>query len=167
MKNNFNWICIYTNTKMENYVSKQINDLGLDVYFPRYKKSISHARKIIDKIYPLFPRYLFVKTLNNELLVKIRGLHGVSDFIKNNRGSPQKLSNEDIKRLKLRENKEGYINYNRFLEGQKIRINKAKIFNLKASFVKKICRDNAEVLIELLGREHKIIAPYSSIDQIH
>ena len=152
---------------MENYVSKQIIDLGLDVYYPRYKKSISHARKIIDKIYPLFPRYLFVKTINNELLVKIRSLRGVSDFIKNYRGSPQKLSNEDIKNLKSRENKEGYINYNCFLEGQKIRINKTKIFNLKASFVKKICRDNAEVLIELLGREHKIIAPYSSIDQIY
>lgn len=152
---------------MEIFVFNQIKDLGLDVYLPKYKRSISHARKIIDKIYPLFPRYLFVKILTRESFSKVKNLRGVSDFIKNDTGIPHKVSNDVIQSIKSRENSEGYINYLRFYEGQNIRFTKRNFIHLKASFLNKISKDNAKVLIELLGREHHIITPYSSIDQIN
>ena len=167
MKSNLNWICVYTNVRMEIFVFNQIKDLGLDVYLPKYKKSVSNARKIIDKIYPLFPRYLFVKILTRESFSKIKNLRGVSDFIKNDSGIPHKVSSDIIDSIKSRENSEGYINYLRFYEGQNIKITKRNFINLRASFLKKICKDKAKVLIELLGREHPIITPYSSIDQIN
>ena len=166
MSNNVNWICIYTNYNMENLVSKQIKELGLDVYLPKFKRTVSHARKIIEKIYPLFPRYLFVKTSHQETFVKIKKIRGVSDYIKNKTGLPQKLSDEVIQELKSRENTDGYINYSKFTLGQNIKINNGIIRNINASFLNKICKDNAKVLIEFLGREHQIITPYSSIDHI-
>ncbi len=166
MSKNLNWVCVYTNYRMENLVLKQIKESGLDVYFPKYKRTVNHARKIIEKIYPLFPRYLFVKTSHQEMFVKIKTMRGVSDYIKNKTGLPQKLSDEVIKKLKSTENNEGFINYSRFTQGQKIKINNRSIRNFKGSFLNKICKDNAQVLIEFLGREHKIITPYSSIDHI-
>ena len=153
--------------RMENTVFSQISNIGLDVYLPKYKKNISHARKIIEKIYPLFPRYLFVKSFNNETFLKIKNLRGVSDYLKNKIGYPHFIKDDTIRNLKNRENSDGFINQDNFYKGQNILIGKGKIRNFQGSFLSNICKDNAKVLVELLGREHCIIAPRDSLDLIN
>jgi len=70
------WHIIYTQTYKEKYLDYQIKNLGLKTYLPLYKRSVSHSRKVIEKTYSLFPRYLFVKfDVNKSTYNHLKKLH--------------------------------------------------------------------------------------------
>ena len=54
------WYTISTITHKELKATLNLKRQNFDVYYPKYKKMIKHARKIQTVIRPLFPGYLFV-----------------------------------------------------------------------------------------------------------
>ena len=44
-KMNKNWLCIYTNAREEHLAFQELLMQGLNLYFPRYKRTVRHARK--------------------------------------------------------------------------------------------------------------------------
>ena len=60
---NNNWFCIYTNAREEQIAFNELLIQGLKIYFPRYRRTIRHARKSQEKIFSLFPRYFFALEL--------------------------------------------------------------------------------------------------------
>ena len=59
MKKKNNWFCIYTNARQEQLAFQELLLKDIDIYFPRYRRTVHHARKSQEKLFPLFPRYFF------------------------------------------------------------------------------------------------------------
>lgn len=54
------WNVVYTNIKCEFRAKEGLKAKGYPVFLPTLTKRVTHARKVVDKTYPLFPRYVFV-----------------------------------------------------------------------------------------------------------
>ena len=53
--------CVARTQLLKELVAKQhLTEQGYEVYLPRFKKICRHARKVEEKLVPLFPRYVFV-----------------------------------------------------------------------------------------------------------
>lgn len=54
------WYVVQTHINGEAKAANNLTRQGFGVYFPRYLKRRSHARRVDVVARPLFPRYLFV-----------------------------------------------------------------------------------------------------------
>lgn len=79
-----NWYVVQSNIKCEEKAEANIEAAGIACYLPSYKKEIVHHRtkKVIEKVYPLFRRYLFVQMpVNNADWYKLRSCEGVESVL--------------------------------------------------------------------------------------
>ena len=93
------WCVVYTNVNKETIAEKNLIGQNFITYMPKYKKIISHARKISTVIKPLFPRYLFV---NVDLVAQrwpiINSTYGVNVII-SMEGKPVIISEDIINKI--------------------------------------------------------------------
>lgn len=166
-KINNNWFCIYTNPREEQIALNELINQGLDVYFPKYLRTVSHARKIQEKIFPLFPRYFFVLEKENVSFSLIKRTRGVANYIHQNDGTPVRVKQEIIDFIKSRENSYGYVKINnqRFIKGDKIVVTNGTFSNLSAVFLKQSGEERANIILEFLGRENILDMPLEHIDR--
>src|SRR4029077_5080067 len=54
------WYVVYSNIKSEFRAEQGLKAKGYDVFLPRAKLWIRHARRKKERVVPLLPRYLFV-----------------------------------------------------------------------------------------------------------
>ncbi len=165
---NNKWICIYTNAREENIAFNELLKIGLNLYFPRYKKTVSHARKIIEKIYPLFPRYLFAQLSKEICFSLLKRTRGLADYMHDAYGIPTTVNNKIIHYLKNREDIEGFIQLNndRFKKGDRITITQGYLKNIPAVFLNQSDEERVKILLELMGREHILKMPLNYIDRL-
>ena len=134
------WHIIYTQTYKEKYLDYQIKNLGLKTYLPLYKRSVSHSRKVIEKTYSLFPRYLFVKfDVNKSTYNHLKKLHGLEEFIRSD-SKLATISDEIIKKIKDKEDEDGYIDITKFfdlIKGKKYKFANGSLKNIHGIFVGK------------------------------
>jgi len=78
---------------------------GFEVYVPKGKKIVSHARRKIEKTFPVFSRYIFVKfdASNGGYSEPIRSTDGIIDILRNN-WEPVPVDPWVIEEIKIREN---------------------------------------------------------------
>tara|TARA_Y100000590_G_C15462936_1_gene917185 strand:+ start:341 stop:859 length:519 start_codon:yes stop_codon:yes gene_type:complete len=166
-KKNNSWFCIYTNPREEQIALHELINQGLHVYFPKYIRTISHARKIQKKIFPLFPRYFFALETNEVSFSLIKRTRGVANYVHQNDGNPIRIKQEIIDFIKSRENSSGYIQINndRFTKGDKILVTNGTFTNLSAIFLKQCGHERAKIIVELLGRENILQMPLNHIDR--
>jgi transcriptional antiterminator RfaH len=160
------WFVVNTKTHEETKAMTNLNQQGFNTYLPRYKKSRRHARRTDTVMAPLFPKYLFVEfDLSMENWSRINSTFGVSKLIKF--GStptplPQKLINE----IRTREDTEGMVSINRFLnikKGDEITITNGAFNDHRGIF--ECQNDDARVIIllNLMGRNVRVRIPSSAI----
>ena len=162
-----NWFCIYTKPREELIAYNELTIKGIEIYFPRYKRIIRHARKSENKIFSLFPRYLFAHENNHFSYSLINRTRGVSNYVHYNDGSPMRVKQEIIDFIKSREDSKGYIKLNehRFTKGDKVIFTKGIFANLRAVFQKQNDSGRANILLKFLGREHILPAPLDYLDR--
>src|SRR5882724_3648289 len=83
MSNEFDmaWYCARTKPKHEHIAAANLqSQLGLEVFNPRLKIERVTRRGLVRRIEPLFPCYLFVKTLGSTMN-EIRYVSGVSTLV--------------------------------------------------------------------------------------
>ena len=162
-----NWFCIYTNANEEHIAFNELLLKGLKIYFPRYKRTIKHARRSQEKIFSLFPRYFFALENENVHFSSINRTRGVSSYLHNDDGSPITVKQEVIDFIKSREDSNGYIQLNneRFSKGDKLVLTRGIFSSLKAIFLKQCNSENARIVIEFMGREHVLPTPLEYLDR--
>ena len=76
------WYVVHTQINREPTASQHLERQGFEVYCPRYRTTVSHARRVREVARPLFQRYLFVK-VNTEIQRwrSINGTIGVSKLV--------------------------------------------------------------------------------------
>ena len=150
------WCVVYTNVNKETIAEKNLIGQNFITYMPKYKKIISHARKISTVIKPLFPRYLFV---NVDLVAQrwpiINSTYGVNAII-SMEGKPVIISEEIINKIKLCEKPDENINvvpYSIMTKGDEVNILEG-VFSGKKGIFNGLTDDNrVKVLFNLLGKE--------------
>src|SRR5437868_2343189 len=76
------WYVVYTNIKCEFRAEQGLKAKGYDVFLPRAKRWIRHARRKKERLVPLLPRYLFVGfDINQMPWYEIRNTDGVEGVL--------------------------------------------------------------------------------------
>jgi transcriptional antiterminator RfaH len=160
------WFVAYTQPRNEVLASEHLERQGFEVYFPRYRKSRSHARRTDIVSSPLFPRYIFVGfDVMSAAWRSIRSTRGVIDLVRNGI-DPVPVPGGTIEEIKAREDDSGFVVLGKHLHlarGDRFRIDSGPFASCEAIFESK--RDEARViaLLNLLGRKVSVELPIGAV----
>lgn len=160
------WFAVYTQPRNEALADEHLGRQGFDVFFPRYLKRRSHARRVEQVPAPLFPRYLFVRfDAATSGWRSIRSTRGVIDLVRNGE-DPAIVPDAVIDSIKGRQGDDGYIalaRQVRFEPGDRIRIDGGAFESCEAIFQAQRDDERIVALLALLGRKVVIQVPIDMV----
>ena len=110
------WYVVYTHPREEHVAEENLTRQGFAAYWPRYRKRVSHARRVQDVTTSLFPRYLFVAFDPTTTGWRtIRSTRGVVDLVRNG-FEPTSVSAQLIDEMREREDERGCVVLGRQVE---------------------------------------------------
>jgi transcriptional antiterminator RfaH len=160
------WYVVYTQPRAEWLAREHLERQGFEVFFPRYLKRRSHARKVEDVPSPLFPRYLFAAfDLAEAGWRVIRSTRGVVDLVRNGL-DPAPIPERVVHEIKDCSDANGLVRLAQRSElspGARIRINSGPFAEYEAIF--RASRDDERVtaLLSLLGRQVSVELPMAAV----
>lgn len=123
---NITWCVAHTQPLKEVTAQQHLLDQGFEAYMPRFKKTVRHARKVEEKLVPLFPRYIFVgMDLSPARWRSVNGTRGVSHLLMTNDLNPAKVPTRIVDELRAKEIGNGIVpvaSLVNFVKGEKVRI---------------------------------------------
>jgi transcriptional antiterminator RfaH len=156
------WCAVHTQPKNEAKALANLRQQGFNVYFPCFKKVITHARKTSQIVAPLFPRYLFVEIdMEKDSWYRINHSRGVSTIVMHG-ASPATVENKIIEQLKASENENGMVTLSSlilFEKNQTLKVIEGSFAGHTAYFDKMLDKDRICLLLNLLGRSIKVALP--------
>lgn len=162
------WCVAYTQPLKELVAKQHLLDQGYDVYVPRFKKICRHARKIEEKLVPLFPRYIFVGIdLAAAHWRSVNGTRGVAHLLMNNDLNPAKVPARIIDDMRLQEIGDGIvpvISLVSFVKGEKVRILEGAFADQMANFEALDGKSRVQLLLTFMGREMKMTLPSHAVE---
>jgi len=166
-KTNNSWFCIYTNAREEHIAFSELLRKNIELYFPRYRRTIRHARQTQSKIYPFFPRYFFALNNSNVSFSDLKRTRGLSNYIHNKDGSPVKVRQDVISYLKDQEDSDGYIRINnhRFMSGERVLITEGPLASLSSVFLTQKDDERAKIMLNFMGCEQVLSVPLDHLDR--
>jgi transcriptional antiterminator RfaH len=160
------WFVVYTQTRHEDLASENLGRQGFDVYYPRYCKSRSHARRKDVVPSPLFPRYIFVAfDAMGSGWRSIRSTRGVIDLVRNGI-DPVPVPEGTIDEIKSREDGNGFVVLGKHLHlnrGDSFRIGSGPFASQMAIFEAKKDDTRVLALLSMLGRKVSIELPIGAV----
>lgn len=160
------WYAVYTHPRGEAIAVENLVRQDFEVFFPRYMKRRSHARKIENVPAPLFPRYIFVAfDVETAGWRAVRSTRGVVDLVRS-RDEPASVPESIIEEVRARQDENGFVQLVRnvkFGRGDRIRIEEGPFAQYEAIF--ETMRDNERViaLLSLLGRKVLVNVPIEAV----
>ena len=161
--NNITWCVAHTQPLKEVVAKQHLLDQGFEVYLPRFKKIIRHARKAEEKLLPLFPRYIFVgMNLEKDGWRRINGTRGVSHLLMSNDLNPAKVPTRIVHELRAGEVSDGIVHVSSlvtFAKGEKVRIVEGAFADQMAVFESMDDKSRVQLLLTFMGREMRVTLP--------
>jgi transcriptional antiterminator RfaH len=164
------WYAAYTHPREEELATENLARQGFDVFFPRYLKRRSHARKVEKFAAPLFPRYVFAAfdALDSSWSV-IRSTRGVIDLVRNGT-DPAPVPDTIINEIKRRQDEKGLVLLGKNLnlaDGDAFRIETGPLSSHLAIF--KAMQDESRVvaLLCILCREVTVQVPIAAVGPVY
>ena len=162
------WCVAYTQPMKEHVAYQHLLDQGYDVYMPRFKKICRHARKVEEKLVPLFPRYIFVgMDLEFARWRSINGTRGVSHLLMTNNVNPAKVPTYAIDALRTQEIGDGVVtlvSLQTFTKGESVCIIDGVFKDQVATFESMDDKSRVQLLLTFMGREMKMTLPAYAVE---
>jgi len=159
------WLCLMTQPNREKLAKTSLLELGFNVYVPLCRRLVLRRAKRVSILAPLFSRYLFVAvTGDKEVLYDAKRAHGVSCFA--GRTLEQSfVSSAIIDAIMEREDADGVIGLDQrtLLPGQKVRILEGPLAGLDAAFSEPDGQKRSFILLDLLGKPHRLVVPNQAL----
>lgn len=99
------WFVIYTRSRAEKVVEKQLNRFGIDTFLPQILKTSQRRDRVASYLTPLFPSYLFASLpLTGDVFAIALGVGGVVNFLRERgipNAPPAPVPDNEINSLKL------------------------------------------------------------------
>jgi transcriptional antiterminator RfaH len=169
-KESITWCVAHTHPLKESVAQQNLLDQGYEVYVPRFKKICRHARKVEEKLMPLFPRYIFVgMDFASALWRNINGTRGVSYVVMGGENTPSKVPASIIHELQSQEVSEGVLPLSSILtfsKGEKIRVIEGVFADQMAVFESMDDKSRVQVLLTFMGREMKMALPTYAVEAV-
>lgn len=153
------WYVACCKPRQEVVAEENLLRQGFDVYLPRMKMARRRRGQWLDTIEVLFPRYIFICL--NPLLrstASVRSTRGVVDLVRFG-GQPAKVPGSVIDALLRRANSDSGLHEDirpLFNEGDLIRLVDGPLSGMEAVFAEQDGGKRVSVLLELLGKAHKV-----------
>jgi transcriptional antiterminator RfaH len=162
------WCVAHTQPLKELVAQQHLLDQGYAVYMPRFKKTVRHARKVEEKLVPLFPRYIFVgMDLDVAGWRSVTGTRGVSHLLMSNDLNPAKVPTRIIDDLRAGEIGDGIVpvaSLVNFVKGEKVRIVEGVFADQMAIFESMDDKSRVQLLLTFMGREMKMTLPTYAVE---
>ena len=162
------WLCVRSEPHREFFAEANLKRAEFEVYCPRYERIVSHARKRVLVLKPLFPNYLFVRSsLGLFGLGDVKRTPGVSSFAAGDLHSalvPDKI----IMGLRARENEFGKIQLgaDRFRVGEAVRLARGTFADIDAVFSEKHDEQRCRILLSMLGKQHSVLVRLDDLEKV-
>ena len=146
------WFVVQTKPGNEHRVETNLFNQEIEVFLPLLETSQYSNGKMVQKIKPLFPNYLFAKLDINLHYYKVKWTRGVNKILGNGDG-PISISGKVVETIKEQTGKDNLVKLEEeWKEGDQVRINSGPFKDLVGVFQKKMS-DNGRVriLLNLIG----------------
>jgi transcriptional antiterminator RfaH len=152
------WYTVFCKPRGETIAERNLCNQGYGVYLPRLSVRRRNAGIWVDRVEPLFPRYLFIQPRDaKQSLAPIRSTLGVSDLVRVG-GQPALLPQSAIAQLRACENFEtgARSGHTQFKTGERVRFVDGPFTGLEAVFEMDLGRHRALVLLDILGKSNQL-----------
>jgi transcriptional antiterminator RfaH len=133
------WYLVKTKSLSENRVFTRLTGAGYEVLFPKISKKSKRSRGVFE-LRPLFPTYLFVRFVGDELKT-IKYTHGVARVICFG-PEPQEVGEDIIAAVRARMDEGGVVKLERktlsLAAGQRVKIHEGPFAGFDAIFVEEM-----------------------------
>jgi transcriptional antiterminator RfaH len=148
------WYVAQTQPLAESRAIAHLERQGYNVFCPRYRKTVRHARKVRSVLAPLFPNYLFLHLdASRDQCRAVNGTRGVARLISQG-DTLQPLPQGAIEDLLARTDTDGVINWTpAFKIGQAVRIVEGPFADIVGTLENLDAAGRVRVLLDLLGRK--------------
>ena len=148
------WYAAFCKTRGEETAAANLDNQGYTVYLPQMLTQSRRAGKWVDRIVPLFPRYLFLKPRDaSQSLAPVRSTLGVLNLVRFG-GQPAMLSDSVVEALRARQDPAAGVLLQRtvFKPGAAVKFVEGPLLGLEGIFSKESGEERVIVLLDLLGK---------------
>ncbi len=159
------WYAVYTRARGEAWAAGNLIRQGFEVYFPKIRKEVRHARRIRSVLAPMFPRYLLVRMdTERQRWRSVNGTFGVSHIICQGE-IPASVPDEVISAIRGREDQSGVVRLmpNGLKPGDQVRVREGAFADYSALLEEMCGQERAILLLELMGRSVRVSVPLDNI----
>lgn len=143
------WFLIYTNPKCERRAQLGLMRAGYETYLPTMRRVIEAPGKpVVERIVPMFPRYLFVSGKQRTM---IRSIDGVQDVVRNGLAWAP-VPSTAIEAMVTFQNEEEPPAPPKHWAGQTVRVLDGPFASFAATVEKILPHECARVLVNIFGR---------------
>jgi transcriptional antiterminator RfaH len=155
------WLLAYTKPRSELLAEEHLVRQGFEVLCPMLRMQKLRRRRWSWLDEPLFPRYVFVGAHDQQAWAPIRSTVGVTSLVRFG-GLFASVPTDLIESLRLAA-EDPQVAGPVFMQGQKVRIVAGPYASLEAVFEMADGEDRAAVLLDLLGRQNRVLV---DLDQL-
>jgi transcriptional antiterminator RfaH len=156
-----NWLLAYTKPRSEPVAQEHLERQGFEVLCPMLRAQKLRRRKWHWFEEPLFPRYLFVGAAPEQSWAPVRSTVGVTSLVKF--GGAYATVPRGLIELLRSGGDDPAVHRPLFERGQKLRIVAGPYASLEAVFEMEEGGERAAVLLDLLGRQSRVIVDVAQL----
>ena len=157
-----NWFAVRTKPRSEMLACEHLERQGFECRLPRTRRALRTMQGMVDKIEPLFPRYLFLRADTGcPDLGRVRSTRGVSGLVRFG-VMPAHVPEQVIATLDARsELHSGLIRLDApdLREGERVRVTAGPFGGLEAIFQARSGAERVVLLVKLLGEICRVEVP--------
>lgn len=146
------WYVIYTKPGDEERVKTNLNNQEIETFLPLMETYKYLGGRMIPKIKPLFPNYLFAKLDLEVHYYKVKWTRGVNKILGSG-GGPVPISGQVIQAIKERSGKDNLVKLeNELKDGDVIQVTSGPLKSLRGVFQKVMSgKGRVKILLSLIG----------------
>ena len=158
------WFILQLKANSHQLAKKNLNQQGFETFLPLHETTLRKASRFISTAQPLFPGYMFVTFDRAESeWHKIKNTYGVSRLVTFNsilKSIPTKFINDLISRYDLSGN---LIPIKELKKGDQVKVSKGPFANFIATVETYETDQRIWILMDLMGRKSKMLAPIDTL----
>jgi transcriptional antiterminator RfaH len=154
------WYLVHTKPRKERVAEQNLLRQGYEVYLPLSRELRRRRDHWADVIEPLFPRYLFLRLgLGNDNTSPVRYTIGVHDLVRFTE-DPAIVPDAVVDSLRYAADPNTGLHHPKeplFALGDTVVIDTGPLAGLQAIFLAETSQERVTILLDLLGRENRIV----------
>ncbi|MCC5886621.1 MAG: transcriptional activator RfaH [Gammaproteobacteria bacterium] len=154
------WYAVFAKPRQEDVAEEQLQRQNFTVWLPRLEHSVRYRGRWVDRIEPLFPRYLFLRADPGEQdLSTVRSTRGVTGLVRQGI-EPAVVPEPVIEFLRANVDPETGLHRigdkSRFKRGDRVKILEGPFEGLEGVLLKEKGEDRVIVLLAILGGQRNV-----------